>query len=94
MNGEALKIHIPSTTYPQFAHNSLILSLLKRSKGAFCANFSATSGAKTQKSEELGVVAAKNFGAGCGQGALHGRGEENWVCAKFPYSPTTLDRWR
>ena len=66
MNGEALKIHIPSSTYPQFVHNSPLLSLLKRSKGAFCANFSATSGAKTQKSEELGVVAAKNFGAECG----------------------------
>jgi hypothetical protein len=94
MNGEALKIHILSTTYPQFAHNSLILSLLKRSKGAFCANFASLRREKRKESAQLGALLAKNLGARCGQGALHGRGEENWVCAKFPYSPTTLDRWR
>jgi hypothetical protein len=83
MNGEALKIHIPSTTYPQFAHNLPLLSL-----------FSVASDTKNAESEEFGVVVAKNFGAECGQVALHGRGEGNWVCAKFHHSNTTLDRWR
>jgi hypothetical protein len=90
MNGEALKIHIPSTTYPQFVHNRPLLSFLKRSKPPFRAHLRCQRRKKRKESEELGVVAAKNFGAGCGQVALHGRGEENWVCAKFPYSPITL----
>ena len=63
MNGEALKIHIPSTTYPQFTHNSLILSLLKRSKGAFCAYFASQMARKRKESAQLGGRCAKNLRA-------------------------------
>jgi hypothetical protein len=77
MNGEALKIHIPSTTYPQFAHNSLILSLLKRSKGAFCANFASLRREKRKESAQLGGRCAKNLRAEGGSGGFAGAGNKD-----------------
>jgi hypothetical protein len=74
MNGEALKIHIPSTTYPQFAHNSLILSLLKRSKGAFCAYFASQMVRKRKESAQLGGAVRKTCAPRAGRrfaGAVH-----------------------
>jgi hypothetical protein len=51
MNGEALKIHIPSTTYPQFVHNSPPSFVSKAFQTALSRPFGVTNGAKNAKSE-------------------------------------------
>jgi hypothetical protein len=95
MNGECCPenpqpVHNLSTFCPQLAP----LSPLKRLQSTLLCSLCAIGDAKRKENKGFWAPTAKNLGARCGQGALHGRGEENWVCAKFPYSPTTLDRWR
>jgi hypothetical protein len=86
MNGEALKIHIPSTTYPQFVHNRPLLSFLKRSKPPFRAHLALLTARKTQKARDFFAAPRKTLGQGAA-GRRRGvvRREGNIVrCAFFP----------
>jgi hypothetical protein len=75
MNGEALKIHIPSTTYPQFVHNSPPSFVSKAFQTALLRPFGVTNGAKNAKSEGFLRCPPKNFGAGRRRSS-QGGGEE------------------
>jgi hypothetical protein len=66
MNGEALKIHIPSSTYPQFVHNSPPSFVSKAFQTALSRPFGVTNGAKTQRKRKI-------LGAACEKLARKGR---------------------
>jgi len=49
MNGEALKIHIPSSTYPQFVHNSPPSFVSKASQPPFRAHLALLTARKRKE---------------------------------------------
>jgi hypothetical protein len=73
MNGEALKIHIPSTTYPQFVHNSPPSFVSKAFQTALSRPFCIAGGAKTQRKRE-------NLGAACEK--LRRKGRVGQFCGR------------